>query len=376
MREPIRRWRDELGDAHVLGAVRIVLGLLLFANALRAVRELRDVYFGDVFHWPVLPEPLVAPRAVYDGVVVAQLLLAVLVVAGPRARVALLASAVLGAYVLLCDRLQFHHNRWALFCYAALLAFAPCDRSFRLGTPAGTRIGPLWAARLAQVQLAFVYVASGGSKLLDPDWRGGQVLLERFRLFGDQAAASGIPPRVVAWMTEPGPTSVLAKLAIATELLLAVGLWSRRTRVVALWWGVWFHLVIEATSRVEGFTWLTLAMYALFVTPDVRARKLLFDGSRAKGRWAARCVRLLDWFARFEVKPWAPDASPAREEGPTQPSRQRGHAVVVVRRDGTHATGVCAFAMVARCTPLLFPLWAPIALAASFTRGGDASAGA
>jgi len=30
--------------------------------------------------------------------------------------------------------------------------------------------------------------------------------------------------------------------------------------------------------------------------------------------------------------------------------------------------------MVARCVPLLFPLWAPLALAASFTRGGDASA--
>jgi hypothetical protein len=376
MRDAIRRWRDELGDAHVLGLVRIVLGLLLFADALRAIRELRVVYFGDVFHWPMLPEQLVAPRAVYDGVVVAQLLLAVLVVAGLRARAALLASAVLGAYVLLCDRLHFHHNRWALDCYAALLAFAPCDRSFRLGAPAGTRIGPLWAARLAQVQLAFVYVASGGSKLLDPDWRGGQVLLERFRLFGHQAVAAGVPSRVVAWMTQPEPTSVLAKLAIATELLLAVGLWSQRTRIVALWWGVWFHLVIEATSRVEGFTWLTLAMYALFVTPDVRARKVFFDGHRAKGRWAARCVRMLDWFARFEVKPWAPDTTPAGDAaGPERP-RSRGHAVVVVRRDGTHATGLCALAMVARCTPLLFPLWAPLALLASFTRGGDASAGA
>jgi hypothetical protein len=29
--------------------------------------------------------------------------------------------------------------------------------------------------------------------------------------------------------------------------------------------------------------------------------------------------------------------------------------------------------MVARCTPLLFPLWAPLALAASFTKGGEVS---
>ncbi len=74
--------------------------------------------------------------------------------------------------------------------------------------------------------------------------------------------------------------SGLAKLAIATELFLSVGLWLWRTRVFALWWGVCFHLTIEATSRVEGFTWLTLAMYALFATPDARARTLAYDPAR------------------------------------------------------------------------------------------------
>jgi hypothetical protein len=75
----------------------------------------------------------------------------------------------------------------------------------------------------------------------------------------------------------------------------------------------------------------------------------------------SRLVSWLDWFARFEVRPWAADAV------------RRGHSVVVVRRDGTHATGVRALAMVARCVPLLFPLWAPLALAASFTKGGETS---
>jgi hypothetical protein len=365
MNETLRRWRDEIGDTYVLGAVRVALGLLLFANALRAWSELRQGYFGDAFHWPMIPEALVPSSAAYVGIVVAQVLLAVLVVAGARARFALFASALLGTYVLLCDRLQFHHNRWALFCYAALLAFAPCDRSFSLAcAPQATRLGPLWAARLTALQASIIYVASGGSKLLDADWRSGQVLLERFRLFGQQAVASGVPQRVVDWFAQPDVPSSLAKVAIATELFLAVGLWSQRTRVFALWWGVWFHLTIEATSRVEGFTWLTLAVYALFVTPDVHARRFFFDASRAKGRTLARLVGWLDWLARFDIEPWTAD------------DVRRGHAVVIVRRDGTHATGVRALAMVARCTPLLFPLWAPLALVASFTKGGETSAGA
>ena len=177
-----------------------------------------------------------------------------------------------------------------------------------------------------------------------------------------EAVAQGVPQRVVDWFSEPDTASTLSKLAIATELFLAVALWSRHARVFALWWGLWFHLVIEATSRVEGFTWLTLAVYALFATPDVHGRKLFYDASRARGRCLARAVSMIDWFARFEIRPWAPDGI------------RRGHAIVIVRRDGTPATGIRALAMVARCTPLVFPLWGPLALLASFTERGEASA--
>jgi hypothetical protein len=271
----LRRWRDEQGDVTVLGAVRVALGVLLLANALRAAGELRLGYFGDAFHWALLPEALVPSRQVYSVLVLGQLVLAVLVVVGVRARDALLASALLGTYVLLCDRLEYHHNRWALFCYAGLLAFAPCDRSFRLTRSLGSRIGPLWAARLAQIQVSLIYLASGGAKLLDPDWRSGRVLLERFHLYAQTLDGSGIHAWLVAQVSRPDVAALLAALAIGTELFLAVGLWSRRTRVFALGWGILFHLAIEATSRVEGFTWLTLAVYALFLTPDMRAWKFL-----------------------------------------------------------------------------------------------------
>jgi hypothetical protein len=362
MMEAIRHWRDEVGETYVLGGVRVALGLLLFANGLRAARELRQGYFGDVFHWPILPESLVPPVGAYTVLVAAQVLLSALVVAGYHARGALFSSAVIGTYVLLCDRLQFHHNRWALLCYSLLLSFAPCDRSFYVaGAPPGTPAGPLWAARLAQLQVSIVYVASGSSKLVDADWLSGRVVLERLRLYGHQAIEQGVPHGVVEWLSQPDTASAIAKLAIATELFLALGLWSRRARVFALWWGLCFHLTIEATSRVEGFTWLTLAMYALFATPDVKARGLFYDSMRLRGRSIARLVLLLDWLARFDVKPWAPD------------DLRRGHAVVVVRRDGTRATGAGALAMIARCTPLLFLLWAPLALVASFTKSGEAS---
>jgi uncharacterized membrane protein YphA (DoxX/SURF4 family) len=357
-----RSWQDETGDASVLGVARIAIGVMLFVHALRAARELETFgYFGDVFHVPFIPERLVASRLLYTLIVAIELSLAVCVAIGLRAKVALFLSSLLGTYVLLCDRVQFHHNRWALLCFAFLLSLSPCDRAHVItGAPPGAkRVGALWAQRLAQLQLSIIYLASGGSKLADPDWRDGLVIAERFALYGHQAIARGVPHAVVDFMSQPLVTSGLAKVAIATELFLAIGLWQRRTRVFALWWGMMFHLTIEVTSSVEIFTWLTLSIYALFATPDYHARTLFYDGRRARGKITARIVSVLDWLSRFEIKAWGPDAL------------KGGHAIVVVRRDGTRATGVRAIAMLARTIPIFFPLWLPLAIVASFTKRGD-----
>jgi hypothetical protein len=357
----LARFRDEIADGYVLGPVRAALGVLLGWQALSAAEQLGNVgYFGDVFHVSMIPEALVPSHRVYAVVLAARVCLAVMAAIGVWARPALATSALLGFWILVCDRNQFHHNRYSLFCYALLLSLTPCDRSWRATEPAvpEPRRGPFWGVRLAQWQVSLVYLASGGSKLLDPDWRDGLVLADRLARYGHVAVAKGIPASLVEALSRPDVSSAMAKLAIMTELFLCVALWFRPARVIALWLGVWFHTTIQATSNVESFGFLTLALYGLFVTPDYRARTLRFDPSRLTGKLAGTFVPALDWFARFEVEPWEPDD-------------QRGHSVVVVRRDGDPATGIRALAMIARCVPLLFPFWAPIALLASFTRRGD-----
>jgi hypothetical protein len=362
-----QRWHRETGDGYVLGIVRVALGCLLAWHALASARELlAQGYFGDGFHMPWIPERFVLPRTPYTVLTAARMLAAVLVVVGHRARPALLFSALAILYVILCDRLEYHHNRWALAVYSFLLAFAPCDRSYLLLGPSDEpldRTGPLWAQRLAQLQVSLIYLASGGSKLLDTDWRDGLVIADRIHRYGHVAVTRGVPEGLVSFFGRGDVSSAVAKVAIMTELLLAVGLWSRRARVVALWCGVWFHLTIQATSNVEVFTWLALATYGLFVTPDYKVRRLRYDPARAKGRVLALLARSFDWLGRFEVKAWEPDDIAG------------GHSIVIVRRDGTPATGVRALAMAARCLPVLFPIWAPLALVASFTKGGEASAG-
>lgn len=362
-----RRWQTAKGETHVVSLVRLILGVLLFLGAARAMGELRrEPFFGDVFHLPILPEALVPSKGVFTALLWGQALLALLVITGRGARAALLASAVIGIYLLLCDRLAYHNNRYALFLFCFLLAFAPCDAAFVWGRRRSPSEEPLWAQKLCQLQLAIIYLASGGSKLLDPDWRGGLVIGDRLLRSTQMAIQKGVPEELMRWLADPGVASGLSKIAIATELFLAVGLFWPRTRCFALWWGTMFHLTIEVTSKVELFGWLTLTIYALFAEPKTRERILLYDGDQFLGRLVCRLVGGLDWLARFDRRAApvvGPDAAGARPLA--------GRAFAVIERDGSGATGLPAVARIARAVPLLFPFSLPLLAMGRLARRED-----
>src|SRR4051794_1075195 len=104
----LARFRDEIEDGYILGPVRAALGALLGWQALMAAEDLARVgYFGDNFHSSMIPEGFVPPARVYAVVLAARVCLAVMVAIGIWARPALVASASLGFWLLLCDRNQF-----------------------------------------------------------------------------------------------------------------------------------------------------------------------------------------------------------------------------------------------------------------------------
>jgi hypothetical protein len=342
---------DEIGDVHALAGARIAFGVLLLLEAHgMAVEQLDEGFFGAHFHVPFIPERFVPSQQMFAMLLAAQAVCAVLVIVGHFARPALFFSAATITYAMLCDRLHFHHNRWALACYAALLALSPCDRArdfrnFFASEKDAPSDGPLWAVRLAQLQVCIVYVSSGSSKLFDPDWRSGAVLLDRMVRYGHVALDRGVPAGLVEFFQQPTVASLLSKGAIATELFLAFALLSRSLRIPAIFVGLCFHAAIELTARVELFSFTTFAAYLLFATPDFRARSLRYDPSRAKSRVLARAVRVLDWLARFDVAPWEADALEQR-------------SFVVTDRDGKPRTGFAAVMTLMRALPLAFPIWA------------------
>jgi len=167
---------------------------------------------ANMTYQPFLPEGLVPSAGVYQAVLAAQFGAAVLVVAGRGARPALLVAAGLLVYTMLCDRLSFHHYRHTMAAFSTLLAFAPCDRHFVLGRVASEAPGPLWAQNAIRAQVSVMYLASGGSKLLDPEWRGGLMMLGMVKGLSPLLVRNHFPASLVAAMQTPLGGSLLAKV--------------------------------------------------------------------------------------------------------------------------------------------------------------------
>jgi hypothetical protein len=345
----------------LLGLVRVLFSALLLKNSLGFARDLWDQgYFADFFFLPVVNPAWVPGKSLYALLLGVKIVAASCALVGVVPRAGLFTAASIGLYMLACDRLQYHNNRYATHLLCFLLAFAPCDRSFRLlpwrrPTPAQPSVGPTWAAQLARLQLSAIYLTSGAGKLLDDDWRGGRVMLQRFAYGADVLLARGyqLPGFVVEWVNSAPFGSLMSKSAIATELFLAFGLWHPATRVFALWLGVMFHLGIQASALVDLFSWLMLSAYILIATPELRERTFSYDPEQRVGRVLGAIVPHLDWLMRFQVI-----------------ARPTLGAFEIRERDGNPALGRAAITALCRAIPILFPLWLPMAIASRYPLRG------
>ena len=339
----------------LLGFARVALATLLLMNTQRLADELdRNGYFAHFFFMPVVPQSWVPSASGYALLLGLKAAGALFALIGLAPRAGLFSAAAIGLYLLACDRLQYHNNRYATHLIALLIALTPCHHSFNAWRLLRRRprevSGPYWAVRLAQLQVSLIYLASGVGKLFDTDWRGGQVMHLRF--LSASRRASGF---LAELLSSPLFGSLASKAAIATEIFLAIGLWLPRTRPFAFFMGIVFHLGIQASARVDLFSWLMLSSYILFVTPELRERRLVYDPDDAWARAVAALVAALDWFRRFALET-APGA------------RAQGERLRVFDRDGKERTGLDFVVTLFRALPLLFPLWLPLWLLARIRR--------
>lgn len=197
-------------------------------------------------------------------------------------------------------------------------------------------IWPIWLLRAV---VSSVYLASGFSKLVDPDWSGGLVLWDRAvryqSLMADRLPAGPLRDVAIDIVTTRWVHAVTSPVAVAMELFIGVGLWTARARLAAIWVAVVFHLSIQVAASVEVFSIAAIVALVIWVIPATRDRTVITHD----GTW----IRRLDWLARFEVR------------------QCNGAALTVVDRDGRTVSGRAARALVATRLPLTFMIALPLA---------------
>ena len=307
----LRRWNrriDDAGDVRALSVLRILLGPIVLLHLEDTFRLAADgVVYSDRFYLPYADWYPEAGRTLYVWLLVAAGVAAVAMSIGLLTRVATAYSAGFVAYNMFLSKTHFAHNRAFLVILLVTVAIVPVGRHYSVdewirrrrhpGVRPATE-APLWPLWLVRFEVVAVYCASATSKLVDPDWWGGLMLQRRAIDQRTSAIDEGAPVWFMDLLADGTFQWWFSKVAVLTEFVIALGFLHRRTRLLAIWIAIPFHVSIQIGARVQVFSWAALAALVIWVTPKVRDRVLVLPHGHA----LERVVRRLDWFGRFELQ--------------------------------------------------------------------------
>lgn len=271
--------------AERMAAFRIVIGALVATDTAITILPHAAWYLGaDGLHpealfrlvagpgtWSLVPADATATEA--RAYVLALVAASVGVACGLATRLSSIAMWALLVSIHHRSPYVLNGGDFLLQVAALYLVLMPAGRAWsvdaalrrRRGREASPWVLP-WPYRLAQIQLAVMYLFTGLSKLPTPDgphagqWISGQALAGA--LGAATMARFEILSTIPWWVSAPAVWATLA-----WEISFPVLLLFRRTRALALAFGVLLHLAIFATLEVGVFSFASLSYYVLFLPP-------------------------------------------------------------------------------------------------------------
>ncbi len=281
---PWNRFWFAPSDARPVGIMRILLGIIAIWTHLSLLDELPHILGPDAELWQPLSAIRWASFSFYDhvtstdqlyGLHIALVLPLVLFTVGLGGRFSNLMALVVLASV-------HHGNTWMLNAGDRLvrlwmlsMLFVPATRAFSLDAWILRKLGrspkatlPVVTQRLVQIQLAWMYMATGLAKAEGSTWHDGTAVYYALNAEVFQRFPGLLPDTVLAWWP------IYAFLALGTwvTLIWEIGfpfmvLW-RPTRLLALALGVFIHGGIAAGMMVASFSFASVWGYWAFLDQD------------------------------------------------------------------------------------------------------------
>ena len=270
----LREWLFRPVDIAPLVFYRVLFGLLMFfdiggytvtGHLERKWVEpvFRFQYYG--FEWVPMP----SGEAFY-GLVAVQMIAALGVMLGCFYRLSAVVLFLAVSLFFLFDQSNYQNHHYLICLLAAVTIFLPAHRSDSIDAhrrPAlRSDVAPAWTLWLLRAHMAIAYFYGGLAKL-HADWFQGAPL----RIwFGERAQ----DPLLGKLLNTETAIWIVAYGGVIFDLLIVPLLLWRRTRVWAFLAAVGFHLSNAAIFSIGIFPFLSIALTALFFTPETH-RKIL-----------------------------------------------------------------------------------------------------
>lgn len=131
---------------------------------------------------------------------------------------------------------------------------------------------PIWPARLMQLLFCFMYFGAAVTKIQTAAFFSGEQM--RYWMLSNWNYENPVGEKMAMWSWL---LPVSAYLAVIWEILFAFLVFQRRTRLVMLGMGIFFHLMTWLTLGLYVFPAICLSGYASFLMQDdaLRIRRLL-----------------------------------------------------------------------------------------------------
>ena len=120
----------------------------------------------------------------------------------------------------------------------------------------------VWAQRMIQLELSFMYLTTVLWKLQGAAWLKGSALFYVYHVM--ELRRFPVPD----WMLEPEVLRFGTWFALALEFSLGALIWIKRLRYKLLLAGAVFHLWLEYSLNIPMFQWDVLTAYLLFIDAE------------------------------------------------------------------------------------------------------------
>lgn len=253
-------------SAYPSAIARMLIGCNAMLAGFETWRMLPRVLAPLVVRLPFLSWIPVLPASAIREFLALWFLAALFFILGWKTRIAGSVLSFLTGYTLILDEQTYSNHLYLLFLVLLLLTIAESGAVWSVDARhrEAKRDIAAWPIVLLKIQISIAYFFSALAKLT-PEYLAGEILMRSLKRGGLFA----VP---LAWRT-PTFVSTLAIASIATELFIAVGLWSRRLRPFAIAAGIGFHfliLTIVDSSRLSLaiFAFAMFAVYLLFASKN------------------------------------------------------------------------------------------------------------